>query len=232
MIQITDHLVEIRRRVTQALAAAGRPPDSVTLVAVSKQQPSESIRCAFAAGQRHFGESYVQEAVEKLADLDDLAITWHFLGRIQTNKTRAIAAKFDWVHSIDRPQIAQRLNEQRPEQCKPLEALIQVNQAGETQKSGVSTSQLEALARFVSEQPRLRLRGLMTIPPASSGPAERAHFFAELYTLGLRLQHLGLLVDTWSMGMSEDFELAIAEGSNCIRIGTAIFGPRPRQRAR
>jgi pyridoxal phosphate enzyme (YggS family) len=202
------------------------------LVAVSKQQPSESIRCAFAAGQRHFGESYVQEAADKQADLGDLAITWHFLGRIQANKTRAIATNFDWVHSIDRQQVARRLNEQRPEPCKPLEVLIQVNQAGETQKSGVSTSQVESLARFVSELPRLRLRGLMTIPSAGSGPTERAHFFAELYALGLRLQHRGFPIDTWSMGMSEDFELAIAEGSNCVRIGTAIFGPRPRQRTR
>jgi len=226
VIQITDHLAEIRHRVTHALVEAGRAGDNVMLVAVSKQQPASSVRRAFEAGQKHFGESYIQEAVAKLESLADLDISWHFLGRIQANKTRTVASRFDWVHSVDRVRVLKRLNDQRPESMPALNVLIQVNQADEGQKSGVAVSDVEALARFAVTQPRLRLRGLMSIPPAASKPRERAEFFSALHRLGSSLTSKGVPVDTLSMGMSGDFEIAIAQGSNCLRIGTAIFGPR------
>jgi pyridoxal phosphate enzyme (YggS family) len=226
VIQITDHLAKIRERVTQASVAAGRSPDDVMLVAVSKGKPAEAIRAAYLDGLRHFGESYAQEAAAKQDVLRDLAITWHFIGKIQANKTRTIAARFDWVHSVNRARIAARLDEQRPARAAPLNVLIQVDQCNEPQKSGVAASEVDALARFVAARERLRLRGLMTIPPAASSRAERESLFRDLYNMGQRLRERGLSIDTWSMGMSEDFELAISQGSNCVRIGTAIFGER------
>ena len=223
MTEITDHLSEIVRRVARAAELANRPND-VTIVAVSKQQAIEKIAEAFHAGQRHFGESYVQEAIPKMDALRHLDITWHFIGAIQSNKTRAIAERFDWVHTVDREKTAVRLNEQRPYHAAPLNVLIQVNQGAEQQKRGTPEAQVEPIARAISALPRLRLRGLMTIPPpfAASGRA----WFVELAALRDRLQIEGHALDTLSMGMSDDFEVAIAAGSNCVRIGTAIFGQR------
>ena len=223
MTEITYHLSEIVRRVARAAELANRPND-VTIIAVSKQQPIEKIAEAFHAGQRHFGESYVQEAIPKMDALRHLDITWHFIGAIQSNKTRAIAERFDWVHTLDRQKTAARLNEQRPYHAPPLNVLIQVNQAGEQQKRGTPEAQVEEIARAISALPRLRLRGLMTIPPpfTASGRA----WFVELAALRDRLRLEGHALDTLSMGMSDDFEVAIAAGSNCVRIGTAIFGQR------
>jgi pyridoxal phosphate enzyme (YggS family) len=221
--EITDHLGEIVRRVAHAAELANRP-NSVTIVAVSKQHSIEKIAEAFHAGQRHFGESYVQEALPKMDALRHLDITWHFVGAIQSNKTRSIAERFDWVHTVDREKTAARLNEQRPYHAAPLNVLIQVNQAGERQKSGAPEPQVESIARAISALPRLKLRGLMTIPPQSS--ASGRAWFVELAALRDRLRLEGHPLDTLSMGMSDDFDAAIAAGSNCVRIGTAIFGRR------
>jgi pyridoxal phosphate enzyme (YggS family) len=222
--EITDHLGEIVGRVARAAQLANRP-NNVTIVAVSKQQSVEKIAEAFHAGQRHFGESYVQEALPKMDALRDLDITWHFIGAIQSNKTRPIAERFDWVHTVDRERTAVRLNEQRPYHAAPLKTLIQVNQGGEQRKRGALAAQVESIARAINDLPRLELRGLMTIPPQESPPSGRS-WFVELAALRDRLRLEGHRVDTLSMGMSGDFEAAIAAGSNCVRIGTAIFGPR------
>jgi pyridoxal phosphate enzyme (YggS family) len=222
--QITDHLGKIRVRVADAAARAGRGEDDVLVLAVSKMQPAESIREAFAAGQRHFGESYVQEAVAKMKQLGDLPIEWHFIGTLQSNKTRPVAEHFAWVHTLDRGKLATRLNAHRSPHAPPLNVLIQVNQAGERQKGGVGEADVEALARMVMALPRLALKGLMCIPPAAAEPGE---FFERLRDLRTRLTTSGLPLDMLSMGMSADFETAIAMGSNCVRIGTGIFGPRP-----
>jgi len=222
--EITAHLAEIVERVARATERAQRVPDSVQIVAVSKQQPVSAIAAAYAAGLRHFGESYVQEALPKMAELEDLDITWHFVGRLQANKTRAVAESFDWVHTVDRLRIAERLNEQRPPFAPPLSVLIQINQGGEEQKAGALEQDASVLARGISALPRLVLRGLMTLPPHSGEGA--AAWFASLATLRSRLATEGSPLDTLSMGMSADFEAAIAEGANCVRIGTAIFGAR------
>jgi pyridoxal phosphate enzyme (YggS family) len=221
--EITDHLAEIVGRVARAAQLANRP-DSVTIVAVSKQQPVDKIAEAFHAGQHHFAESYVQEAIPKMDALRHLDITWHFIGAIQSNKTRLVAERFDWVHTVDREKTAVRLNEQRPYHARPLNVLIQVNQAAEEQKRGALEVQVEPIARAISNLPRLKLRGLMTIPPRSLAPGRA--WFVELARLRDRLRVEGLGLDTLSMGMSDDFEAAIAAGSNCVRIGTAIFGRR------
>ena len=228
MIQITDHLGHIRARVTQALNNAGRGGEEITIVAVSKQQPPERIRELYANGITDFGESYVDEADAKLDELEALPVTWHFIGRIQANKTRRIASRFDWVHSVDRLRIAQRLSDQRPWHAKPLNVLIQVNLASETQKAGVEHSSLAELARATAQMPRLRLRGLMGIPPADLEGQQLFEFYASLKRLYDDLASRGYALDTLSMGMSRDFEVAIAAGSNCVRIGTALFGPRSR----
>jgi pyridoxal phosphate enzyme (YggS family) len=220
--EITEHLREIAARVARAARLAGLATD-VTIVAVSKQRTSEEIAEAFRAGQRDFGESYAQEAVRKIDALRDLDVTWHFIGALQANKTRLVAEKFQWVHTVDRAKIAARLNEQRPHFAPPLDVLIQVNQAREAQKSGAAVEDVPALARAILALPRLRLRGLMAIPPADSDPEP---WFRALAALHARLRGEGLALDTLSMGMSADFEKAIAAGSNCVRIGTAIFGPR------
>jgi pyridoxal phosphate enzyme (YggS family) len=228
--QITDHLAKTLDRIANALASAGRAPDAAMLLAVSKQQPAAAIEAVYRAGQRRFGESFVQEALAKMEQLGRLDIEWHFIGRIQSNKTRAIAERFQWVHTVDRARIAARLNEQRPHFAPPLKVLIQVDLAGESQKGGVDAAALPALARFVAAQPRLELKGLMTIPPAEE-PADlgRARF-ERLAELKRELGGGGLELDTLSMGMSADFELAIAAGSTCVRIGTDIFGPRADRR--
>jgi hypothetical protein len=220
--EITEHLRDIVERVARAASLAPRTK-SVTIVAVSKQKTSAEIAEAFRAGQRDFGESYAQEAAQKIEALRGLGITWHFIGALQTNKTRIVAENFQWVHTIDRAKIAARLNEQRPHFAPPLNVLIQVNQAREPQKRGVGEDEILPLALEITALPRLKLRGLMTIPPASGDPT---HWFRELAASLEKVRAAGLEVDTLSMGMSADFEAAIAAGSTCVRIGTAIFGAR------
>ena len=224
MTDITAHLADIVERVARATERAQRAPDSVQIIAVSKQQPVSAIAAAYAAGLRHFGESYVQEALPKIVELEDLDITWHFVGRLQANKTRAVAEHFDWVHTVDRVRIAERLSEQRPHFAPPLNVLMQINQGGEEQKAGALEEHAVALAREISLLPRLALRGLMTLPP-HGGEGTRA-WFASLAALRARLAAEGIPLDALSMGMSADFEVAIAEGANFVRIGTAIFGVR------
>ena len=226
MTQITDHLAETLERIANALASAERGRDEAMLLAVSKQQPAAAIEAAYLAGQRHFGESFVQEALPKMDRLAAREIEWHFIGRIQSNKTRAIAERFQWVHTVDRAKIAKRLNDQRPHLAPRLKTLIQVDLAGEPQKGGVAEAALPELAAFVAAQPRLELKGLMTIPPADDSPARKRGRFEQLAELRNELDARGLHLDTLSMGMSADFELAIAAGSTCVRIGTGIFGPR------
>jgi pyridoxal phosphate enzyme (YggS family) len=220
---ITDHLADIVERVARAAQHAGRSPSSVTIVAVSKQQPATAIIDAHRAGLTHFGESYVQEALQKMDVVAKLPLTWHFIGKLQANKTRQVAERFDWVHTVERLRIAERLNEQRPAFAAPLNVLIQVNQGGEAQKSGAAAADVAELARAIMNLPRLRLRGLMTLPPQSATPA---HWFGELAALHARLRADGIPLDSLSMGMSADFAEAIAAGATLVRIGTALFGRR------
>jgi pyridoxal phosphate enzyme (YggS family) len=221
--EITDHLAQIFERVARAAERSGRSPNSVTIVAVGKQQPASAIAAVERAGIRDFGESYVQEALPKIAALGASPITWHFVGRMQANKTRQVAESFGWVHTVDRLKIAERLSEQRSPFATPLNVLIQVNQGGEPQKSGARAEELAELARAIAALPRLKLRGLMTLPPQSGTPAQ---WFAELAALRARLERDGIALDSLSMGMSGDFEEAIAAGATHVRIGTAIFGSR------
>ena len=209
-----------------ACAQAQRPADAVLLLCVSKTQPDEAVRAAFAAGERCFGENYVQEALDKIAALSDLRsqLEWHLIGPLQSNKSRLVAEQFDWVHSVDRLKIAQRLSEQRPGHLPPLQVCLQVNVSGEASKSGLAPAELPAVAAAVAALPRLRLRGLMAIPePADGLEAQRAPHCL-LRKLMLALPGLGL--DTLSMGMSGDLDAAIAEGATIVRIGTAVFGAR------
>jgi pyridoxal phosphate enzyme (YggS family) len=224
--RITDHLASVRARAREALLRAGRPADDIMIVAVSKQQSVEAIQEAYRAGQRHFGESYVQEALPKIEIIDAHDIVWHFIGRIQSNKTRAVAEHFQWIHTLDRGKTAERLHAQRPYYAPPLNVLIQVDLAAEQQKGGVTPDAAESLAEAVLGLPRLRLRGLMTIPPAGRPARETEGYFDELAALHRRLAAGGVELDTLSMGMSGDFEAAIEHGSNCVRVGTAIFGER------
>ncbi|SMG00864.1 YggS family pyridoxal phosphate-dependent enzyme [Burkholderia singularis] len=228
MSDLASRLASVHRRIDSAARAAGREPDSVTLVAVSKTFPADAVRAAHAAGQRAFGENYVQESIDKIDALADLraALEWHFIGPLQSNKTRAVAERFDWVHTIDRLKIAQRLAEQRPAHLPPLNVCVQVNISGEASKSGVPPDDAAALARAVTTLPALRLRGLMAIPePAGDSDAQRAPHRA-LRALFERLRADGFALDTLSMGMSADLEAAVAEGATIVRIGTAIFGTR------
>lgn len=217
---------DVRARIGAAAARAGRSVDSVTIVAASKAQPLTAIEAAARAGIVHFGESYVQEALQKIESAP-AGTVWHFIGQLQSNKTRAIAEQFAWVHSVDRLSLAQRLSAQRPFHAPPLEVCIQVNLAGESRKAGVAPGELAALAGAVAELPRIRLRGLMCLPPAETDPARQRHWFAALRELlrDLNVHCAGL--DTLSMGMSDDFESAVLEGATHVRIGTALFGPRP-----
>jgi pyridoxal phosphate enzyme (YggS family) len=221
--EITDHLAQIVERVARATTQSGRAPESVTIVAISKRQTATAIMNAYRAGLTHFGESYVQEALPKMESLSSLPLTWHFVGKLQANKTRQIAERFAWVHTVDRLRIAERLSEQRPALAAPLNVLIQVNQGGESQKSGAAASDVPELARAIGKLPRLALRGLMTLPPQSGTPA---HWFAELAALRAALAADGVPLDTLSMGMSADFAEAIAAGATFVRIGTAVFGAR------
>lgn len=211
-----------------ACVQAGRPVSGVTLLVVGKTFAAEALRAAFEAGERHFGENYVQEAEGKTAALADLRerIQWHLIGPLQSNKTRAVAETFDWVHTVDRLKIAQRLSEQRPAHLPPLQLCLQVNISGETSKSGLRVEDVPAVAQAVAALPRVRLRGLMAVPaPATDAATQRAPH-ARLRQLLTQLQRDGLDVDTLSMGMTADLEAAIAEGSTIVRVGTAIFGAR------
>ena len=228
MASIEAKLQQVQERIALACAAAQRPVQSVTLLAVSKTFGAEAVREAWAAGQRAFGENYVQEALAKIAALASLrpAIEWHLIGPLQSNKTREVAAAFDWVHSVDRLKVAERLSAQRPAELAPLQVCLQVNVSGEASKSGVTPAELPALAHAVAALPNLRLRGLMSIPePAADVAAQRAPHRA-LRELFDALRSEGLALDTLSMGMSADLEAAIAEGSTMVRVGTAIFGAR------
>jgi pyridoxal phosphate enzyme (YggS family) len=227
MSAISEGLQAVRQRIAQAARAAGRDPDDIRLIAVSKTFAPEAIREAYAAGQRAFGESYLQEAEQKIARLRDLPIEWHYIGPIQSNKSGSIARQFDWVHSVDRQKIAQRLSDARPEALAPLQVCLQVNVGGEESKSGVPPEAALALAQALAVLPRIRLRGLMTIPrPVADRASQRAQFRV-LRELRERLVGTGLDLDTLSMGMSDDLEAAIAEGATLVRVGRAIFGSRP-----
>jgi hypothetical protein len=228
MASIELKLQQLRQRIADACTAAQRPVQSVTLLAVSKTFPAHAVREAHAAGCRAFGENYVQEALAKIEALADLRerLEWHLIGPLQSNKTREVAAAFDWVHTVDRLKIAERLAAQRPEHLSPLNVCVQVNVSGEASKSGVAPADLPALARAVAALPRLRLRGLMSIPQAVEGfDAQRAPH-RRLHALFDALRAGGLALDTLSMGMSNDMEAAIAEGATVVRIGTALFGQR------
>jgi pyridoxal phosphate enzyme (YggS family) len=230
MTTLEQRLAEVRQRIAQACEAAGRDRACVSLLAVSKLQPAQAVREARQAGQRAFGENYVQEALDKMAALADLrpALEWHLIGPLQSNKTRAVAEAFDWVHSVDRLKIAQRLSDQRPPGLPLLNICLQVNISGEASKSGLEPAELPDVARAAAALPRLRLRGLMAIPePAQGLEAQRAPHRA-LRQLLQQLRAQGLDLDTLSMGMSDDLEAAVAEGSTIVRVGTAVFGARPR----
>jgi PLP dependent protein len=219
---------EVRERVAQAAVACGRSAQSVTLLAISKSQPVQMLAAAADAGLSEFGESYLAEALPKIAALQERALTWHFVGRVQANKTREIAANFAWVHAIDRLKIAERLDAQRPAHAAPLNACLQVNLGGEDSKGGVLPQELAPLAAAVARLPRLRLRGLMCLPPQESDPQRQRHWFALLRGLKEELNRAGTAMDTLSMGMSDDFEAAIQEGATIVRLGTVLFGPRLR----
>jgi hypothetical protein len=228
MQSVIGNLKTVLNRIGDACQRSGRPVDSVTLLAVSKTFPASAVRDAFDAGCRQFGENYVQEALDKIAALADLRqqITWHLIGPLQSNKTRPVAEAVDWVHSVDRLKIAQRLSEQRPAHLPPLQVCLQVNISAENSKSGVAPADVPALAQAVAALPRLTLRGLMAIPePAADLAAQQAPHRA-LRELLAALNAQGLRLDTLSMGMSADLEAAIAEGATIVRVGTAIFGGR------
>ncbi len=222
----TLHVNHVRSRIHKACEAAGRDPAAVTLVAVTKGQTAETVRLAATAGVTDFGENYLQEALPKIDRLADLPLRWHYIGAIQSNKTRAIAERFDWVHSVDRLSVARRLSEQRPFHAPPLNLCIQVELEPEATKSGIEPAGVAALAAAAALLPRVHLRGLMCIPPAHPDPAVGRAYFARLRLLLEELNANGHKLDTLSMGMSGDFESAIAEGATLVRIGTAIFGAR------
>lgn len=227
---ITECLIKVRRELAEASLKVGRDPSAITLLAVSKAHPVEVVRIAAAAGQQDFGESYLQEALPKIEACRQLRLTWHYIGQLQSNKTRPVAEHFDWVHTVDRQKIAMRLNEQRPNDAEPLQVCIQVKLANEEAKGGVDPSDLPHLVESIVDMPRLKLRGLMCIPPASESFGQQRSYFSQLAelqsTLNQKLASRGIQLDTLSMGMSADFEAAIAEGATIVRIGTAIFGAR------
>ncbi|MGE0356334.1 MAG: YggS family pyridoxal phosphate-dependent enzyme [Burkholderiales bacterium] len=223
MSPIAENLQQVRRRISEALQGDSRP---ITLVAVSKTHPPEAVREAFAAGQRDFGENYVQEALPKIAALADLGATWHFIGALQGNKAKDVAASFDWVHGVDRSRIAELLSRHRPAGRAPLNACIEVNVSGEATKGGVKPGEALALARHMASLPGLRLRGLMAMASPSGDEAKARAEFALLRRELEALRAAGLAVDTLSMGMTQDFPAALAEGATMLRIGTAIFGAR------
>lgn len=224
---LLDRLNETRARITKTALQYGRAPESICLLAVSKTHPADVVREMAALGQRDFGENYLQEALPKLDALADLPLSWHFIGHIQSNKTATIATRFDWVHTIDRERIARRLNEQRPFHAAPLNVCIQVQLVPEPGKGGIAPDAVAELAQALREMPKLRLRGLMCVPPAYAHFEEQFAAFERLRQLAAALRADGFALDTLSMGMSGDLEAAIAAGATIVRIGTALFGPRP-----
>ena len=226
MSRIASHLADLQLQIVKTCAKRRIFKHNVQLIAVSKRHSAESIKEAFAAGQRDFGENQVQEAVDKISALSDLDINWHMIGAIQSRKCKDIAQHFDWVQSVDRLKVAKKLNEHRSENQAPLNVLIQVNLFGEEQKAGVDAESCKQLAAAIMQLPKLRLRGLMAIPPKQTDPQAQLQQFEQIHQLYQELQNLYPQIDTLSMGMSGDFEQAILAGSTMIRLGTAIFGAR------
>ena len=223
-----DNIAKLLRRVRLSAEKSQRGDSDILVLAVSKTRPAADIRAAHGCGLLEFGESYLQEALQKMPELEDLDLTWHFIGPIQSNKTRPVAEHFDWVHSVDRSKIARRLSEQRPPDLAPLQVCVQVNISGETSKSGAALEDLPQLVSEIITLPRLCLRGLMAIPVATNDTELQRQSFARLRTALQQLQSIAPDMDTLSMGMSGDIEAAIAEGATIVRVGTAIFGPRNR----
>lgn len=226
MTTIISALQAVKQRIESAALQAERVPQDIQLLAVSKMFPAEAVREAFHAGQTAFGESYVQEAVSKITSLADLPLEWHFIGPLQSNKTRLVAEHFDWVHSVDRAKIADRLSAARPAERPPLQICLEVNVSGEASKSGVPPQELEALAVHVSTLPHLQLRGLMAIPEATDNTTVQKQHFRMVRELLEKLNRKNFRLDTLSMGMSNDLESAITEGATIVRVGSAIFGAR------
>jgi pyridoxal phosphate enzyme (YggS family) len=228
MPDLIHNLEAVQQRIALAAQVAGRDARSITLLAVSKTFPAEDVRAAYAAGQHAFGENYVQEAITKIEALADLraSLEWHFIGPLQSNKTRPVAESFDWVHSVDRLKIAQRLSEQRPDNLPPLNVCLQVNISGEASKSGVSIAEAVEVAQAIAALPKLKLRGLMAIPEPAGSVEDQRVPHRQLRELFERLRNHGLELDTLSMGMSSDLEAAVLEGATIVRVGTAIFGAR------
>jgi pyridoxal phosphate enzyme (YggS family) len=228
MATIAANIQQVHERIARACAVAQRPVQSVTLLTVSKTYSPDAVREAIAAGERRFGENYVQEGVDKIGALIELRgeLEWHLIGPLQSNKTRVVASQFDWVHTVDRLKIAERLSDQRPPELPPMQVCLQVNTSGEATKSGLLPAELPAVARSVAALPRLRLRGLMAIPEPSDDPEEQRATHRKLRELFEALRADGLDLDTLSMGMTADLEAAILEGSTMVRVGTAIFGAR------
>jgi pyridoxal phosphate enzyme (YggS family) len=226
MIDIAKNLQQVQQRIHQATQAAGRKRNNITLLAVSKTKPVEMIEQAYAAGQTSFGENYLQDALAKISALRNLDISWHYIGRIQSNKCKDIAQHFAWVHGLDKAKHAERLSHYRAGQNTFLQCCIQVNLSGEANKGGIAPDELPGLAHFIQKQPRLKLRGLMTMPNPQTSPEEQSTVFQRLAILRKQLNDEGLTLDTLSMGMSGDLEMAIAAGSTMVRIGTDIFGER------
>jgi|SRR5882672_1027037 len=216
----------VQERIARAARGAQRSVDSVTLLAVSKGQSAAAIETAAHAGLEHFGENFLQESLPKISALAGRELTWHFIGRLQANKTRAVAENFAWVHAVDRLKIAERLSAQRPYHVAPLNVCLQLNLGGEASKGGVEAAQMPALAQAVGALPNLKLRGLMCMPPAEEDVTRQRHWFQETRQMFDYLNERGARLDTLSMGTSADFEAAIAEGATLVRVGTAIFGPR------
>jgi pyridoxal phosphate enzyme (YggS family) len=213
-------------RIRLAEQAAGRIPGQIEVLAVSKRHSTRAIRNLYELGQRKFGENYVSEALDKMTELAGLDIEWHYIGPIQSNKTREIATHFDWVHSIDREKILRRLNDQRPESAPALNCCIQLKVGGEASKSGADSASVTKLVQLARSLPAIRVRGLMAIPPPSDDPGQQRHWCAQVQALYEDLRHAGHPLDTLSMGMSQDLEAAIAQGTTLVRVGTALFGPR------
>lgn len=228
MASIPEKVQQVRHRIAAACDGAGRDVQSITLLAVSKTFGADAVRDAFGAGQRAFGENYVQEAIDKMARLADLPIEWHLIGPLQSNKARVVAERFDWVHTLDRLKIAERLSAARPASLPPLQVCVQVNVSGEASKHGVAPHEAAALARAVAALPRLRLRGLMAIPEVQGDFAAQRVPFRRLRELLEALRAELPQLDALSMGMSADLEAALAEGATIVRVGSAIFGARPR----
>lgn len=224
---LSEQLKTVRDRIASACALVPRSVDSVTLLAVSKGHPADAVRAVSRLGVQNFGENYLQEALPKIEALRGLELTWHYIGQIQTNKTRVIAEQFSWVHTVDRIKVLERLSAQRPFHAPPLEICLQVKLAPEEGKGGVAPDAVLELAQAARALPRLQLRGLMCLPPPETDFARQKHWFDLVTALAGSLRGAGLTLDTLSMGMSDDLEAAIASGSTMVRIGTAIFGPRP-----